>query len=122
MGYFAARRHYFRYSATGIGLLICAATIADVAAQDIARFGFTRYLMGTEVKIILYAPDSAVAAGAAGQAFDHINELNEQLSDLPDDSDVSRLSKTRGHPLLLARIYGMYLSRAEDRSCIRGKL
>lgn len=99
MGFFSARGHDIRCSAMGVGLLICAATIVDVGAQDIARFGFTRYLMGTEVKIVLYAADSAEAAGAAGQAFDHINELNEQLSDYLIDSEVSRLSKTRGQPI-----------------------
>ena len=99
MGYFSARRHDIRFSATGIGLLICAATTVDVGAQDTARFWFTRYLMGTEVKIILYAADSTVAAGAAEQAFNHINELNEQLSDYLTDSEVSSLSKTRGQPI-----------------------
>ena len=99
MGFFLARRHYLRYSAMGLGLLVCAVTIADVGAQDIDRFGFTRYLMGTEAKIVLYAADSTEAAGAAGQAFDHINELNEQLSDYLIDSEVSRLSKTRGQPI-----------------------
>ena len=83
----------------GLGLLVCTATIVDAGAQDIARFGFTRYLMGTEVKILLYAADSTEAAGAAEQAFDHISELNEQLSDYLIDSEVSRLSKTRGQPI-----------------------
>lgn len=102
MGYFSARRHDLRISALGIGLFVCAATIVDAEAQDIARFGFTRHLMGTEVKIVLYAADSTEAAGAAGQAFDHINELNEQLSDYLIDSEVTRLSKTRGQPIAVA--------------------
>ena len=98
MGRLSARRHDLRYSAIGLGLLVCTVTIADAGAQNIARFGFTRYMMGTEVKIVLYAADSTEAAGAAGHAFDHINELNEQLSDYLIDSEVSRLSKTRGQP------------------------
>ena len=85
MEYSPARRQYIRSSAVGVGLLICAATIVEVGAQDIARFGFTRYLMGTQVKILLYAADSTEAAGAAGQAFDHIDKLNEQLSEVRNE-------------------------------------
>ena len=48
-------------------LLACVATIVDVEAQDVARFGFTRHLMGTEVKIVLYAADSIEAAGLLGK-------------------------------------------------------
>ncbi|MCY4673283.1 MAG: hypothetical protein OXD43_05880 [Bacteroidetes bacterium] len=64
-----------------LGLLGCVATIVDVEAQDVARFGFTRHLMGTEVKIVLYAADSIEADNAAGQAFARIKELNARLSD-----------------------------------------
>ena len=85
-----------------MGLLVCVATTVDVGAQEVTRFGFTKYLMGTEAKDVLYAADSAEAAGAAGQAFDHINEFNEQLSDYLIDSEVTRLSKTRGQPVAVA--------------------
>lgn len=122
MGFFSARRHDLRYSAAGLGLLVCAAAIADVGAQDIARFGFTRYLMGTEVKILLYAADSTEAAGAAGKAFDHITELNEQLSDYLIDSEVSKLSKTRGQPIAVGEnlwnvlTTGQKIARASEGS------
>ena len=101
MGFFSARQHDLRYSVTGLGLLVCVATTVDAGAQEVARFGFTRYLMGTEAKVVLYAADSAEAASAAGQAFDHISALNEQLSDYLIDSEVSRLSKTRGQPIAI---------------------
>ena len=101
MGCFSARQHDLRYSVTWLGLLVCVATTVDVGAQEVARFGFTRYLMGTEAKVVLYAADSTEAASAAGQAFDHISELNEQLSDYLIDSEVSRLSKTRGQPIAI---------------------
>jgi thiamine biosynthesis lipoprotein len=106
----------------GLGLLVCAATIVDVGAQDVARFGFTRYLMGTEAKVVLYAADSTEAASAAGQAFDHINELNEQLSDYMTDSEVSRLSKTRGQPIAVGEnlwnvlITGQNIAHASEGS------
>lgn len=45
----------------GLGLLVCVVTIVDVGAQEVARFGFTRYLMGTEAKVILYSADSTAA-------------------------------------------------------------
>ena len=122
MGFFSARRRDLRYSAIGLGLLICTVRIADAGAQDIARFGFTKYLMGTEVKIVLYAADSTEAAGAAGQAFDYINELNEQLSDYLIDSEVSRLSKTRGQPVAVGEnlwnvlITGQKIAHASEGS------
>ena len=99
MGYFSARRHDLRYSAMWMGLLVCVATTVDVGAQEVTRFGFTKYLMGTEAKVVLYAADSIEAASAAERAFDHIDELNEQLSDYLIDSEVSRLSKTHGQPI-----------------------
>ena len=122
MGYFSVRRHDLRFSAIGLGLLVCVVTIADVGAQEISRFGFTRYLMGTEVKILLYAADSTDAAGAAGQAFDHISELNEQLSDYLIDSEVSKLSTTRGQPIAVGEnlwnvlTTGQKIARASEGS------
>ena len=122
MGRLSARRHDLRYSAIGLGLLVCTVTIADVGAQEIARFGFTRYLMGTEAKIVLYAADSTEAAGAAGQAFDHINELNEQLSDYLIDSEVSNLSRTHGQPITIGEnlwnvlITGQKIAQASEGS------
>ena len=122
MGYFSVRPHNLRFSAIGLGLLVCVVTIADVGAQDTARFGFTRYLMGTEVKILLYAVDSTEAAGAARQAFNHISELNEQLSDYLIDSEVSRLSKTRGQPIAVGEnlwnvlITGQKIAQASEGS------
>lgn len=122
MGCFSARQHDLRYSVTGLGLLVCVATTVDVGAQEVARFGFTRYLMGTEAKVVLYAADSTEAASAAGQAFDHISELNEQLSDYLIDSEVSRLSKTRGQPIVVGEnlwnvlITGQKIAQASEGS------
>ncbi len=107
-----------RCSAVVLGLLACVATIVDVEAQYVARFGFTRHLMGTEVKIVLYAADSIEAAGAAGQAFARIEELNARLSDYLIDSEVSRLSKTHGQPIAVGEdlwnvlITGQEIARA----------
>jgi thiamine biosynthesis lipoprotein len=52
--------------------------------------------MGTMFKIILYAPDQAVAEEAADSAFARIDELNTILSDYIETSELNRLAKTSG--------------------------
>lgn len=52
--------------------------------------------MGTEVRIVLYAPDAAAASGAAQAAFGRIAILDEALSDYRDSSELIRVSRQSG--------------------------
>ncbi|MCD6339369.1 MAG: FAD:protein FMN transferase [Verrucomicrobia bacterium] len=52
--------------------------------------------MGVPFRIILYAPNPALAAVAAREAFRRIEQLNMIFSDYEEDSEVSRLCATAG--------------------------
>lgn len=52
--------------------------------------------MGTEFRIVLYAPDEAFASLAARAAFDRIAELDGILSDYAAGSELNRLSAGSG--------------------------
>ena len=49
--------------------------------------------MGTEFRIVLYAPDQDLADAAADAAFDRIAELEGKLSDYDPDSELVRLGR-----------------------------
>jgi thiamine biosynthesis lipoprotein len=79
------------------------------------RFEFEEPHMGTLVRLVLYAPDRAAAAGAARAAFDRIADLDAALSDYRDSSEVSQLAVAAGGPAVsIGRDLFAVLSRAED--------
>ncbi len=65
-------------------------------AQPLERFVFSRPQMGTQVNLVLYAPDSALARRAAAAVFARIDTLNRRLSDYLAESELNRLSATAG--------------------------
>lgn len=60
------------------------------------RFEFTHPQMGTQFRIILYAPDSAKALATSQKAFLRLDTLNIILSDYREDSEINRLCRTSG--------------------------
>ncbi len=60
------------------------------------RFEFTHRQMGTEFRLVLYAPGAEQARRAARAAFERIDRLNAVLSDYDPQSELSRLSATAG--------------------------
>jgi thiamine biosynthesis lipoprotein len=84
-----------------MGLLAAFAGLALVGAgapPRLARFVFTDRHMGTEFRIVLYAPDEATAKLAAKAAFARAAELDAIMSDYKADSDLMRLCKQAGGP------------------------
>ena len=65
-------------------------------ARSANRYEFTRPLMGTTMRIVMYAPDAGAAQGAAAAAFGRIAELDAELSDYRDSSELMRLSRQAG--------------------------
>lgn len=59
---------------------------------DLKRFEYTRPLMGTEFKIIIYHTDEAVAKKAADKAFIRVAVLEKVFSDYDENSEISWLS------------------------------
>lgn len=63
---------------------------------ELDRYSFSRPLMGTEFRVVLYAADSAVALEATDRAFARIAEIERLLSDYDPTSELSRLSNAAG--------------------------
>lgn len=74
--------------------LICPYNPARPKAFD--RFEFAEPHMGTEFRIVLYAPDARRAARASDAAFERIGELDERLSDYRETSELMLLCKQAG--------------------------
>jgi thiamine biosynthesis lipoprotein len=68
----------------------------EPASHEEKRLEFTEPQMGVPFRIVLYAPDTAMASAAARAAFTRLAELNQVLSDYDADSELSRLSRTSG--------------------------
>lgn len=65
-------------------------------AQMLERYEYSRPLMGTTFRIILYTSDSIQASGSAEAAFDRVMRLNTIMSDYQSDSELNRLSAKAG--------------------------
>ena len=61
--------------------------------EPLERFERSAPSMGTEFRIVLYAPGEAAAARAFEAAFARIEALDARLSDYRPDSELSRLSR-----------------------------
>ena len=90
--------------------------VSDVRCQPHKHLVFTRTLMGTDVKIVLYAEDSLRAGNVAELAFGRIAELNEYLSDYLVGSELSKLSNTYGQPVRVTTDLWDVLSTAHEIS------
>jgi thiamine biosynthesis lipoprotein len=79
------------------------------------RFAFTEPHMGTRFRIVLYAPDEAMARKARRAAFDRIADLDACMSDYKSDSELMRLcAKAGGEPVPVSDELFFVLSRAQD--------
>ncbi len=75
--------------------LALALFIAGCAAPQ--RFEFEDAAMGTQFRVVLYAPSESLAGRAAADAFARVKELDALLSDYRDDSEVARISQRSGN-------------------------
>src|SRR5271156_3762315 len=79
------------------GLLLAALfSFPEADAAQLARFEFTQIHMGTEFRIVLYAPDEATAKKASEAAFARIAELDGIMSDYKQTSELMQLCKKAG--------------------------
>ncbi len=60
------------------------------------RHEFSHASMGTEFRIVLYAPAAPAARRAADAAFARVDELDRRLSDYRPESELNRFSTTAG--------------------------
>jgi FAD:protein FMN transferase len=67
-----------------------------LAAQELERYTFQSFHMGTQFRVVLYAESETLAEAASEAAFARVEELNEMMSDYIEDSELNRLSRTSG--------------------------
>jgi thiamine biosynthesis lipoprotein len=58
------------------------------------RYEFSEKKMGSDFKLVFYAPDEATANQAAKAAYQRVDELNMIFSDYEPESELSRLSRS----------------------------
>jgi FAD:protein FMN transferase len=87
------------------------------APTALQRFTFQEPHMGTTFRIILYAPNEAVAKKAAKEAFARVAELNRIMSDYLANSELMQLCKhAGGDPVQVSPDLFTILQKAEEIS------
>ncbi|GAA4468345.1 FAD:protein FMN transferase [Nibrella saemangeumensis] len=74
--------------------MVCLCSFGVLAQSQ--RYTFERGLMGTQFRLIFYAPDSVTAKQAVRAVYAHMDTLNQIMSDYLDGSEINRLSETAG--------------------------
>ena len=97
-----------------MSLVLLVGSCATPRVQELRRFEFSRPEMGLPFRIVLYAPDQAMAEAAALAAFSRVRELNDIFTDYDSDSELSRLSQSsgRGESFAVSMDLWKVLSRA----------
>lgn len=60
------------------------------------RYDQSQIHMGTQFRVVFYAPEESLATIALQEAFSRIAKLDSELSDYRDDSELTRLSQNSG--------------------------
>lgn len=76
--------------------LAAAIVAAGACGSGPQRFEYAEPHMGTEVRLVLYAPDRAAADAAAAEAFRTVSRLDSLFSDYRTDSGVAALEEAAG--------------------------
>jgi thiamine biosynthesis lipoprotein len=98
-------------------LLSLTAGLASAQEPPLQKFSFTQVHMGTEFKIVLYAPKEEIAKKAADAAFLRVAELNNTMSDYKKTSELMRLcEKSGGPPVKVSRDLFDVVAKAQDLS------
>ena len=95
-------------------LLLCTFFFSCVHSIPIKSFSFTQKHMGTDFRIILYAPSDKMAQKASLKAFERIAEIDQTCSDYIAESELSRLSRTHNEWIPLSNDLWNVLSYAQE--------
>ena len=96
-------------------LLALAATVRAMQESPLARYQYTEYHMGVDVRIVVYAPDKLGAERACAAAFERFAELDTIMSDYRIDSELNRLCAGAGGPATpVSRDLFTVLERSQD--------
>ena len=91
----------------------CVSTQSKIISLD--RYEFDQPQMGVPFRIVLYAPNPAMAELAAASAWKRIKQLNDMMTDYDSDSELSRLSQSSGQNRAVPVSYDLWvvLQRAQ---------
>jgi thiamine biosynthesis lipoprotein len=109
--------HQLKLFAAATLVLACSnASCVFQGGQAFERYEYQRPEMGVPFRIVLYAPNQAVATGAANAAFQRVEQLNAIMSDYEEDSELSQLSRTsgQGRAVRLSEDLWIVLKRAQE--------
>ena len=79
-----------------LGVICCSCVSTQTEVITLNRYEFEQPEMGVPFRIVLFAPDSAIAGRAASFAFQRVKQLNDIMTDYDSDSELSKLSQTSG--------------------------
>ena len=89
----------------------------SAAALALERFEYRRVCLGCDARIVIYAPDEAVAREAARAAFGRIDAIDAIASDYRVDSEIARLADhAGGEAVVVSRELVVMLSLALELS------
>src|SRR5579862_3625475 len=111
------KHHYlaFLFLLTGLG------SLPDFDQLQLQRFEFAQVHMGTQFRIVLYAPDEATAKKASDAAFARIAELDNIMSDYKPASELMQLcKKAGGDPVAVSEDLFSAIARALEISRLTG--
>ncbi|MEQ1892872.1 MAG: FAD:protein FMN transferase [Planctomycetota bacterium] len=100
-------------------LALLVLTLLTGCRAPLVRHEFARAAMGTEFRLVFYAPDAASAERAAAAAFTRIEALDAALSDYRAESELACLGRTSDGPCptdwtLISHELALVLAEAED--------
>jgi FAD:protein FMN transferase len=99
------------------GWLVTSGAFTGADEPKLTRYAFTEPHMGTQFKIIVYAPDEPAANQAVKAAFDRIARLDGIMSDYRPTSELMRLcQKAGGPPVPVSEDLFTVLSKAQEVS------
>ena len=85
-----------------IALVVGFSILTVLTFSQNRRYSFEHPQMGTLFRIVLYAPDSALASSAAAKAFACIDHLNQVFSDYHPESELNKVSALSGRDTCIA--------------------
>jgi len=96
--------------------LFWATSVCGLAAEPpLTRFEFSQPHMGTRFRIVLYAPDAALAARASDEAFQRIARLDDTMTDYRSGSELMSLChKAGGGPVAVSEDLFRVLSHSQE--------
>ncbi|MFB3921765.1 MAG: FAD:protein FMN transferase [Terriglobia bacterium] len=80
------------------GCFLAASTCGLADEAPLTRFEFSQPHMGTQFRIVLYAPDATLARRATDDAFERIARLDDTMTDYRADSELMSLCHQAGGP------------------------